>query len=276
VPKLSVTIITRNEAANIASALASTAWADEIVVVDCGSTDETVAIARQHGARVLHRDWTGYVDQKNFAAAQANHDWVLSVDADERVTPALAAEIRQVLSADPPRAGYRVPRVSWYLGRWVRATDWYPDYQLRLYDRTRGRWTPRRVHESVMLAGEPGRLRHELEHRPYRNISHHLQTMNQYTSLAAIDLYEQGRRTGMAGLCFHPPAALLRNYLLRGGFRLGAPGLVISLLNAYYVLLKFLKLWELQRQGSGFRAQGSGTVLVPGGAKPPREGSTEP
>jgi glycosyltransferase involved in cell wall biosynthesis len=249
VPKLSVTIITRNEAANIDAALASVAWADEVVVVDCGSTDDTAARARRGGARVLHRDWTGYVDQKNFAAAQAAHDWILSLDADERVTPPLAAEVRALLAADPPHAGYRVPRVSWYLGQWVRSTDWYPDHQLRLYDRTRGRWSPRRVHESVTVETDVGRLRHELEHRPYRDISHHLQTMNQYTSLAAADMHEQGRRAGAAALLLHPPAAFLRNYLARGGFRQGSLGLVISLLNAYYVFLKFAKLWEKQRQG---------------------------
>lgn len=257
-PKLSVTIITRNEAANIGLAVASVAWADEIVVVDCGSTDDTVLIARRQGARVLHRDWTGYVDQKNFAASQAVHDWILSVDADERVTPVLAAEIRQLLSADPPLAGYRVPRVTCYLGAWVRTTDWYPDFQLRLYHRGRGRWTPRRVHESVTLDGPPGKLAGELEHFPYRDISHHLQTMEHYTSLAAADMLQQGHRVGVTSLLVHPLAAFLRNYIARGGCRQGTVGLVISALNAHYVFLKFLKVWERRRQDSGLRIQDSG------------------
>jgi len=251
VPKLSVTVITRNEAANIAGALDSVIWADEIVVVDCGSTDDTVEIARGRGARVLNRHWTGFGDQKNFATDSASHDWIFSIDADERVTAVLAAEIRQLIAGDPPVPGYRVPRVSWYLGRWIRTTDWYPDYQLRLYDRRRGRWTSRRVHESVSVDGTPGRLRHELEHHPYRDVSHHLQRMNHYTSLAAAEMHEEGRRAGVGALLLHPPAAFARNYLLRGGLRQGSVGLVISLLNAYYVLLKFLKLWELQRQASG-------------------------
>jgi len=268
VPKLSVTIITRNEAAQIGSAVASVAWADEIVVVDCGSTDDTVAVARRQGARVLHRDWTGYVDQKNFAAAQAVHDWILSVDADERVTSPLAAEIQQLLSADPPLAGYRVPRVSWYLGTWIRTTDWYPDHQLRLYHRARGRWTPRRVHESVSLDGQPGKLTGELEHLPYRDVSHHLQTMDHYTSLAAADMHQQGRRAGLTSLLVHPCAAFLRNYIARGGIRQGTVGLVISALNAHYVFLKFLKLWELQREASGFRLQDS-VGPRPAGVEPP-------
>lgn len=247
-PKLSVTIITRNEAANIAQAIQSVAWADDLVVVDCGSTDATVATAQGLGARVLHRDWRGFAEQKNFAAEQAAHDWILSIDADERVTPALAGEIRALLASDPALPGYRIPRVSWYLGRWIRTTDWYPNLQLRLYDRRHGRWAARRVHESVTVNGRAGRLKHELEHRPYRDIAHHLETMNRYTTLAAEEMFEQGRRSGLGPLLTQPPAAFARNYLLRRGFVQGSAGFVISTLNAYYVFLKFLKLWELQRR----------------------------
>ena len=133
--KLTVTVITRNEAAHIVAALQSVAWADEIVVVDSHSTDDTVALARAHATRVEVRDWPGYGAQKNYAAELAANDWILSIDADERVTPELAAEIRERLAGDPPARGYRIPRVTHYLGRWIRSTDWYPDYQLRLYDR---------------------------------------------------------------------------------------------------------------------------------------------
>jgi glycosyltransferase involved in cell wall biosynthesis len=175
VPKLSVTIITRNEAAHIGEALSSVAWADEIVVVDSHSTDETVAIARRHTDRVVVRDWPGYIDQKNYAASIASHDWILSLDADERVTPGLAREIRDLLHRGPQRKGYRISRVTYYLGRWLHSTDWYPDYQLRLYDRRCGRWNPRRVHESFELRdGRPGRLQHHLEHYAYRDVSDHV------------------------------------------------------------------------------------------------------
>jgi glycosyltransferase involved in cell wall biosynthesis len=247
VPKLSVTIITRNEASNISEVISSVAWADDLLVVDCGSTDTTVTTAEGLGARVLHRDWRGFAEQKNFAADRAEHDWILSLDADERVTPPLADEIRRLLATDPPHAGYRLPRVSWYLDRWIRTTDWYPDLQLRLYDRRRGRWKPRRVHESVQLTGSVGRLTHPLEHRPYADVAAHLDTMNRYTTLAARELFEEGRRSGLGPLLTLPAAAFVRNYVLRRGFLQGSTGFVISSLNAYYVFLKFVKLWELQR-----------------------------
>lgn len=247
-PSLSVVIITRNEAANIRGALESVAWADECVVVDSGSTDETARIARETGARVETHPWAGYAAQKNHATALAAHDWVLSLDADERVTPALADEICAVLASAPPARGYRIPRVTRYLGRWIRSTDWYPDPQLRLYDRRHAHWADVLVHESVVLEGSPGRLHGELEHHPYRDIAHHLRTIDRYTSLAAEQMRKNGRRAGVSDLALQAPAAFLRNYLLRGGVRDGAAGLLVSILNSYYVFLKFAKLWELQQR----------------------------
>jgi glycosyltransferase involved in cell wall biosynthesis len=246
VPKLSVTIITRNEAADIGAALASVAWADEVIVVDSESTDETVALAKASGARTVVRPWGGYVDQKNYAASLAANDWILSLDADERVTPALAAEIPAAIGA-AGAAAYKVPRVTWHLGRWIRSTDWYPDYQLRVYDRTRARWTGRYVHEAVTVDGVVGQLRGELQHFAYRDISDHLETIDRYTTYAARQMSESGRRAGLLHLAGHPPLAFLRNYVARGGFRDGAPGFIISALNAYYVFLKFAKLRELQQ-----------------------------
>jgi len=247
VPKLTVTVITRDEAANILAALDSVSWADELVVVDSGSTDETVALARQRTDRVLVREWSGYSSQKNYAAEQASHDWVLSLDADERVTPALADEIRALLNGEPAARGYAIPRVSFYLGKWIRTTDWYPDHQLRLYDRRAASWAGD-VHEGVRVAGVVGRLRAEFQHTPYRDISHHLQTIDRYTTLAARQLLERGRTVGMGGLAARPLAAFLRNYVARGGWRDGPVGLVVSILNSYYVFLKFAKLWELARK----------------------------
>jgi glycosyltransferase involved in cell wall biosynthesis len=244
VPKLTVTVITRNEAANIDAALASVAWADEIIVIDAESTDDTAAIARRRSTRVEVRPWPGYSAQKNYAASLAAHDWILSLDADERVSPALAAEIQTLLRSEPAHRGYRVPRISHYLGRWIRGTDWYPDYQLRLYDRRAGAWNGRAVHESVTLNGEPGHLSNDLQHFPYRDISHHLQTIDRYTTLAADEMRAHGRTPTIAGVVLHPPFAFLRNYLLRGGFRSGSAGLVVSILNSYYVFLKLAKAWE--------------------------------
>ena len=259
-PKLTVTVITRNESANIDAALGSVAWADEVIVIDAESTDDTAAIARRHTPRVEVRPWPGFSAQKNYAASLATHDWILSLDADERVTPALAAEIRALLSAEPPVRGYRVPRVSHYLGRWIRGTDWYPDYQLRLYDRRAGAWNGRRVHESVRLAsGEPGRLTHELEHFPYRDISDHLSTIDRYTTLAAEQMAADGSTATIVGVALHPPFAFLRNYVLRGGFRLGSAGFIVSALNSYYVLLKLAKA----RERAAASLQPSTSILQP-------------
>jgi glycosyltransferase involved in cell wall biosynthesis len=248
VARVTVTIITLNESAHIGAAIDSAAWADEIVVVDAGSADDTVAIATARGVRVTSRGWTGYIDQKNHAASLASYDWIFSLDADERVTPALAGEIRQVLADNPPHSAYRVPRVTFHLGRWVRSTDFYPDYQTRLYDRRAARWHGRYVHESVLASGTVGQLTSELEHYSYRDLRDHLDRINKYTTLAARQMYEGGRRAGPLDLLVHPPAAFLRNYVLRRGFVDGAAGLTISLVNAYSVLLKFAKLWEIQHQ----------------------------
>jgi glycosyltransferase involved in cell wall biosynthesis len=246
VPKLTATVITLNEAAHIDACLASLAFADDLIVVDSGSTDGTPDLARKRGARVISHAWSGYSAQKNFAATEAQHDWILSVDADERVTPALATEIQQLLSTEPAAAGYRCPRVTWHLGQWIRVTDWYPDHQLRLYDRRRARWAPRRVHESVTADGPVGLLTQDLQHYSYRDISHHVATMNRYTTLAAEDMHAAGRRAGFVELALHPPAAFFRNYILRRGFTAGTAGFVISAMNASYVFLKFAKLWELE------------------------------
>jgi glycosyltransferase involved in cell wall biosynthesis len=247
VPRLTVTVITRNESANILAALDSVSWADELIVVDSGSTDDTAALARQRTGRVFVREWPGYAAQKNFAADQASHDWILSLDADERVTPGLADEIRARLGDEPRERGYLIPRVSFYLGKWIRTTDWYPDHQLRLYDRRVAAWAGE-VHEGVRVKGDVGRLRAELEHLPYRDIAHHLQTIDRYTTLAANEMRGQGRTVGPAGLAARPLGAFLRNYLVRGGWRDGGVGLVVSILNSYYVFLKFAKLWELGRK----------------------------
>jgi glycosyltransferase involved in cell wall biosynthesis len=244
--KLTVTVITLNEAANVERALESVAWADEVIVIDSGSTDATVEIARRHATRVEVLDWPGYGAQKNRAADMAANDWILSIDADERVTPELAGEIREVLE-HPDAGGYRIPRVTWYLGRWIRSTDWYPDPQLRLYDRRVARWNLRQVHESVDLPDPPGRLRHDLQHYAYRDVAHHLATIDRYTTLAAEQWAAKGRRTTALGAIVHAKLAFLRNFVLRGGFRDGAAGLLVSTLNSYYVFLKFVKLWERQQ-----------------------------
>jgi glycosyltransferase involved in cell wall biosynthesis len=246
VPEVSVVVITLNEASHIDDALASVAWADEIVVVDSGSTDDTVQLAKQHTDRVTYHPWAGYGAQKDHATSLASHDWVLSLDADERVTPELAAEITALLYGNnaPPHRGYRLPRTTRYANRWMRTTDWYPDYQLRLYDRRAASWSRDLVHESVRLDGPAGTLMHDIQHYAYRDLASHVATINRYTSLAADQMARDGRRAGLADLLVHPPAAFLRNYLLRRGCLQGRAGLLVSLMNSYYVFLKYAKLRE--------------------------------
>ena len=246
-PKVSVTIITLNEADQIGAAIDSAAWADEIVIVDCGSTDGTPDIARSKGAAVFSREWTGYVDQKNYAAGRASHDWIFSLDADERIPAPLAEEIRAVLAVESSARSYRGPRLTFHLGRWIRTTDFYPDFQTRLYDRRAARWRGVYVHESVAADGAVGRLRHDLEHYSFRDLHDQLDRINLYSTLAARQMYEAGRRANLFDLLLHPPAAFLRNYLLRRGILQGMAGLILSIMNAYGVFLKFAKLWELQQ-----------------------------
>jgi glycosyltransferase involved in cell wall biosynthesis len=246
---VSVTIITKNEAARLEAALASVAWADEIVVVDARSVDATADVARRASARVFIEDWPGFPQQKNRAASLASHDWILSIDADEQVSPALAEEIRALLAGGPIAAGYRIPRVTRAFGRELRATDWYPDWQLRLYDRRAGRWDESRtVHESVRVDGQVARLRGEILHDGYRDLSEHLQKIDRYTTLAAEANAASGRDASLLAIAVHPPLAFLRNYVLRRGFTAGVAGFVVSAMNSWYVFLKLAKLWERRRR----------------------------
>ena len=245
--QLSAVIIAQDEEENIAAALESARFCDEVLLVDSGSRDRTRYIAAAAGARVLSNEpWPGFVAQRNFAMSAARHDWVLALDADERVTPALRAEIEELRVGSPEYPGYRIPRVAVYLGREIRATDWYPDPQLRLFDRRRGRWQGALVHESVVVDGSVGRLRGELVHQPYRDVSAHLRKIDAYTTLWARQSLEAGRRAGILELVGSPAWAFARNYLLRGGLRLGTAGFAISSLNAYYTFVKLLKLRVLQ------------------------------
>ncbi|MBA2353304.1 MAG: glycosyltransferase family 2 protein [Luteitalea sp.] len=247
-PPVSVTVITRNAARHIEQTLRSVDWAAERIVVDCGSTDDTVALARPLATLVAVRAWDGYGAQKNHAASLAAHDWILSLDADEVVSDPLRDAIAG-LGADPSAAACRMPRVTWYLGRWIRSTDWYPDRSTRLYDRRRARWDDRPVHEALVVDGEVGDLHGEIEHRPYADVADHLARINHYTTLAAAQMDAERRGVRAWHLPVQPIAAFLRNYLARGGYRDGVPGLVVSLLGGVYVLLKYVKLWERRHSG---------------------------
>ena len=245
---VSAVVITHNEEEKLPEALASVAFCNEIVVVDSGSSDRTRAIALAAGARVISNEpWPGFAAQRNVAVDAARHDWVIALDADERVTAPLREEIQGLRARGFDCAGYRIPRVAFYLGRWVRGTDWYPDPQVRLFDRTRARWEGSHVHESVRVRGKVGRLRSDLEHHPYADISDHMKKIDRYTTLWAQQAFEEGRRTNvahMAGNCFW---TFVRNYILKRGVLLGSAGFTISTLNSYYTYTKLAKLQELAR-----------------------------
>ena len=245
---LAVCVITLDEEDRIGDCLDSVAFADEIIVVDSGSTDRTVAIARERGARVVVRAWPGYVAQKNFALEQATADWVLCLDADERVSPQLAGEIRSAVAADPGAlAGYRMPRKTLYLGRWIMHGGWYPDRKVRLVRRGRARWGGVDPHDRLEAQGAVGTLAGDLEHRTYRDIRDHLRTIDRFTSVSAGELHARGRSGAVAGMLLNAPAKFLKMYLLKAGFLDGVPGFVVAVLGSYYVFLKYAKLWELQR-----------------------------
>jgi glycosyltransferase involved in cell wall biosynthesis len=242
-----VAIIALNEEERIRACLESVAWADEIVVVDSGSGDKTVTIAREFTDRVLFHAWEGYGAQKNWAVAQCQGDWVLSLDADERVSEPLRAEIAATLAADPPVAGFRVPRQNFFQDTWIRHGGWYPDHQLRLFRRGRGAFTPSAVHESVRVDGPIGRLRSPLVHQSYRGIEDFVARANRYSELAARELAATARGGSLADLLLRPAWRFVSMYVLRGGFLDGWRGLVLAVLYAHYVFLRAAKVRELGR-----------------------------
>jgi len=237
-----------NEADRIADCIRSVSWCDEVLVVDSHSQDRTREIAAELGARVIERDWPGHVAQKEFTIRQASHDWVFCIDCDERVSPKLREEIAKVRALGfPDRAGWRFPRCTNYLGRWIRHGNWYPDRQLRLFDRRRGKWGGNNPHDRVELQGAPGELTGDLQHLPYRSLSEHLKTIDNYTTIMAEGLRARGRRAGVSDLWIRPAARFVNSYFLRLGLLEGWRGFLIACLSAHYVRLKWTKLLILQR-----------------------------
>lgn len=246
-PPLSVTMITYNEEKHIREALESVCWADEIVVVDSQSSDRTVEICREYSARVVQIPWHGYVEQKNIASQHATHPWILNIDADERVSPELAAEIQAVLAEEPKAAGFLMPRKTYYLGGWIAHCGWYPDYKLRLYRKDAGAWVGKALHERIQVEGATAKLQHDLYHCTYENIADHLEKMNSFTSIAAAQ--KQGSVSG-GGIFVRTLLTFCKKYLLQQGFRDGTRGLIVSLLAAFTVTLKYAKLWERRQTGA--------------------------
>lgn len=246
---LSCVIITRDAAASLPAALGSVTWCDEIVVVDSGSTDDTVAIAERAGATVVHQPWLGFGPQKRFAVARARNEWVLCIDADERVSPGLRAAIERALAASPGGA-YEFPRRNRFLGRWLRHGEGYPDWSLRLFDRREANWSEDAVHEKVLARVPVLRLEGDLLHESAETLAHYLQKQNRYTSLQAEAAFAAGRRASLAKLLVSPLARFVKFYLLRLGFLDGAAGLVHVAIGCQNTFLKNAKLLELQRRGA--------------------------
>ena len=243
---LSAVLITRNAAAVLEDCLESLAFADEIVVVDSASTDETAQIAERRGARVVQKEWLGFGLQKQFAVDQAKHDWVLCMDADERLSPALAAEIQKELAA-PVSPVYRMPRRNRFLGRWLSHGEGYPDWSPRLFNRLNARWSDDLVHEKVLYAVTPGTLKGDLMHDSRDDLTAYLDRQNRYTTLAARQAYDNGRSASVFHLLLSPVVRFFKFYILRLGFLDGLPGLLhisIGCMNSY---MKYAKLIELRR-----------------------------
>ncbi|MCB1326316.1 MAG: glycosyltransferase family 2 protein [Spirochaetales bacterium] len=254
---LSVCIITLNEQDRLPRCLDSVSFADELIVVDSGSKDETAAVARERGARVVKRAFEGFVIQKNFAISLARFEWVLVIDADEVVTPELARAIQEVTGRDDVQANgpvaYRVARMSYYLGRWIRHSGWYPDYNIRLFRRGFASFEGGTVHETVVPMGPVATLPGHLEHYSYGDISDHLARIDAYSTLLAQDKHRRGKRSSIPWAITKSCSKFFLTYVYRLGFLDGYAGLVIAVLGAYYNFLKYVKLWELNHGLRRFR-----------------------
>ena len=239
--KISATVITYNEERNIARVIESLRCADEIVVVDSGSTDRTVEIASKLGARVVESPWRGFAGQKNLASEYAANDWILSLDADEALSEALEGELWQIKKNGPAYDAYTMPRLAQYLGRWILHSGWYPDRKIRLFRRDKAKWVGDYVHESVIVEGRVGHLQENLLHFTCSSLSEHLKTMDRYTTLAAEQIVAQKRKVGWLQLLVDPVWTFFATFFLKRGFLDGTEGLAIAYMAAMYNFLKFTK-----------------------------------
>lgn len=246
--RLSVIVIVKNEAAVIRRCLNSISWVDEIIVLDSGSTDDTVAICRKHTPHVHQTDWPGFGPQKNRALERASGDWVLSLDADEWVTPELRDEILKAISRPDEATAFRVPRLSSFCGRFMRHSGWWPDYVVRLFRRGTARFSDDVVHEHVIADGKTGTLRSPIMHETFVDLDELLAKMNNYSSLAAQEMHRGGKKGGLAGAALRGLWAFFRTYFLRGGFLDGREGFMLAVATAEGTYYRYVKLMLLDRQ----------------------------
>lgn len=248
-PQISACVITFNEEKNIEACLQSISWVEEIIVVDSMSTDATLEISRRFTQKVYQKEWQGHVRQKNYALQFAQHEWVLCLDADERVSPELRREIEDHLSRDQQQVdGYLFPRHSYYLGKWINHGGWYPDYKLRLFKKSKGTWGGKDPHDRVILNGAAAYLTSDLLHYVYRNLSHQLKTVDSFSSISASIMNGEGASFSPASLIFRPLGKFLGTYFIKRGFLDGLPGFIIAVASSFYVFLRYAKLWELQQK----------------------------
>lgn len=245
--RISAAVITLNEEANVAECLESVGWADEIVVLDAMSTDRTREIAARHGAKVFTHTWEGYADARRLAISKCSFDWVLFMDADERVTPQLKTEIQSALER-PGHDGFLLPRKAFFLGRWIKHCGWYPGYVLRVFRKDKARITDRKVHEGVRVAGSVGRLKSPLLHHTYPTVESYFARFDAYTTLAAEELRQSGKRTNAADLVFRPAFQFVKMYLVKLGALDGIEGFALCVFSSLYVFVKYLKLWRMARR----------------------------
>jgi len=239
--KITATIITLNEERNIARAIESLRCADEILIVDSGSVDRTVELAQNLGVRVIDANWRGYSAQKNWAAEQASHDWILSLDADEALSEALEAELWSLKKTDPRHDAYTMPRLARYLGRWILHSGWYPDRKVRLYNRKKAGWVGEFVHESVQVMGRVGHLESNILHFTCDSLSEHLRTLDRYTTLAAQEIASRRLKVPLWRVILDPAWTFAKSYFLQRGFLDGLEWLTIAYMAAFYTFLKYSK-----------------------------------
>ncbi|MCP2518936.1 glycosyltransferase family 2 protein [Candidatus Aminicenantes bacterium AC-708-M15] len=248
--KISVTIITFNEEEKIEGAIKSVLdIADEIIIVDSFSVDNTVKIAKKYRVKVYQKRWQDYADQRNFALEKASHPWVLNIDADERVSPELKKEILDLKSKEPEYDGFSIPRLTYYLNRWIYHSGWYPDRKIRLFKKQMAKWEGRFIHEKLIFTGKVGKLKNPVYHFSYKNIEEHLSRINKYSSLGARKLYENGKKARWYHFIIYPFFRFIKSYILKLGFLDGFAGFIISVLNSYYIFTRYAKLKEIWKKG---------------------------
>ena len=244
---ISAAVICKDEEDHIEECLQSVSWCDEIVVVDSGSTDRTVELARKHAHHVIHNEWPGYVAQKNFALEKTTSEWTLCLDADERCTPEVEKELKRECSSHNPPTGFEVRRHTHYLNRWINHGGWYPNWKLRVIRKGQGQWKGTDPHDKLIAEGEVKRLDAEIVHYTYRDFAQQIETINHFSDVVVQEWKKSGKKPSLLKTLFHPPIKFLECYVWKRGFLDGRAGFVIAVASAFYIFAKYTKLWEKRK-----------------------------